>query len=824
MKRMLVNAVQEEELRVALVDGQKLYDLSIEIPSREQKKSNIYKGRITRVEPSLEAAFVEYGANRHGFLPLKEVSKEYFAAQPAGGRGNIKDLLREGQELVVQVEKEERGNKGAALTTFISLAGRFLVLMPNNPRAGGVSRRIEGEDREQMRDAMNGLVIPDGMGAIVRTAGVGRTTEELQWDLNNLKTAWDAIVAANDDKPAPFLIFQESDAVTRGLRDYFSDDVGECLIDDPDAFQKAQEYMQRFMPPDAQRKLKLYQDPVPLFTRYQIESQIESAYSHKVNLPSGGSLVIDHTEALVSIDINSARSTRGGDIEATARNTNLEAAEEIARQLRLRDIGGLIVIDFIDMESTANQRAVEDMLRDAVKMDRARIQLGRLSRFGLLELSRQRLRPALSETTHINCPRCSGMGTIRSVESMSLALLRLIGEEARKERTGRVITQVPVDVATYLMNEKREQLRQIETRDKVSLVIVPNPHLQTPAYSLRRIRDDEKELPENNTVSYAMPDQPVVEDEAIGSRDKKPVGETPLVPSILPAATAPIIPMPVVAPPPPAPVAEVPQLGIFVRMWRWLFGSGSTQAAPAATSSPSVQRDRPQRDSRPDRYRSGSSGGDRDRNRDRGDRDRGDRDRNVRRDGAGREPRRDGRPPRPDGNRTGNPASGPRDQAPRPDQTPRPEQAARTEQPRDQVPRTDQAPRSDQAIRPDGAPRPEGERSGGERSERGGRSRRRRGRGRGRDGGENSANGNGGGGGGANPNQDAGSATPGMSSESSGGESRSVSQPSAEPAPVREAPAPRPADSAGSSTGPDGKYVVWSSAPSDVPRSGPDER
>ena len=385
---MLVNAVQEEELRVALVDGHKLYDLSIEIPSREQKKSNIYKGRITRVEPSLEAAFVEYGAQRHGFLPLKEVSKEFFRSQPqAGGRLNIKDLLQEGQELIVQVEKEERGNKGAALTTFISLAGRFLVLMPNNPRAGGVSRRIEGEDRDQMREAMNGLQIPDGMGAIVRTAGVGRSTEELQWDLNNLKTAWDAIVAANDGRPAPFLIFQESDAVTRGLRDYFSDDVGECLIDQPEAFQKAQEYMQRFMPPDAQRKLKLYQDPVPLFTRYQIESQIESAYSHKVTLPSGGSLVIDHTEALVSIDINSARSTRGGDIEATARNTNLEAAEEIARQLRLRDIGGLIVIDFIDMESTANQRAVEDMLRDAVKMDRARIQLGRLSRFGLLELS-----------------------------------------------------------------------------------------------------------------------------------------------------------------------------------------------------------------------------------------------------------------------------------------------------------------------------------------------------------------------------------------------------------------------------------------------------
>src|ERR1700726_297322 len=608
MKRMLVNAVQEEELRVALVDGQKLYDLSIEIPSREQKKSNIYKGRITRVEPSLEAAFVEYGAQRHGFLPLKEVSKEYFRTQPAaGGRLNIKDLLQEGQELIVQVEKEERGNKGAALTTFISLAGRFLVLMPNNPRAGGVSRRIEGEDREQMRDAMTALMIPEGMGAIVRTAGVGRTTEELQWDLNNLKTAWDAIVAANDGRPAPFLSFQESDAVIRGLRYYFSDDVGECLIDQPEAFQKALEYMQRFMPPDAQRKLKLYTDPVPLFTRYQIESQIESAYSHKVTLPSGGSLVIDHTEGLVSIDINSARSTRGGDIEATARNTNLEAAEEIARQLRLRDIGGLIVIDFIDMESQANQRAVEDMLRDAVKMDRARIQLGRLSRFGLLELSRQRLRPALSETTHINCPRCSGLGTIRGVESMSLSLLRLIGEEARKERTGRVIAQVPVDVATYLMNEKRDWLNQIESRDKVSLVIVPNPHMQTPAYSLRRIRDDEKELPENSTVSYQLADQPSVDDSNIGSRDKKPQGDVPLVPSILPASAAPIIPMPV-------PVAEtapaapaVPQAGALVRFWRWLFGSGATPTPQAAASSSTqTQRERPaHRDARHDRYRSG---------------------------------------------------------------------------------------------------------------------------------------------------------------------------------------------------------------------------
>src|ERR1700730_3603550 len=860
MKRMLVNAVQEEELRVALVDGQKLYDLSIEIPSREQKKSNIYKGRITRVEPSLEAAFVEYGAQRHGFLPLKEVSKEYFRSQPGNqGRQNIKDLLQEGQELIVQVEKEERGNKGAALTTFISLAGRFLVLMPNNPRAGGVSRRIEGEDRDQMREAMNGLTIPDGMGAIVRTAGVGRSTEELQWDLNNLKTAWDAIVAANDGRPAPFLIFQESDAVTRGLRDYFSDDVGECLIDQPEAFQKAQEYMQRFMPPDAQRKLKLYTDPVPLFTRYQIESQIESAYSHKVTLPSGGSLVIDHTEALVSIDINSARSTRGGDIEATARNTNLEAAEEIARQLRLRDIGGLIVIDFIDMESQADQRAVEDMLRDAVKMDRARIQLGRLSRFGLLELSRQRLRPALSETTHINCPRCSGMGTIRGVESMSLALLRLIGEEARKERTGRVIAQVPVDVATYLMNEKRDWVNQIESRDKVSLDIAPNPHLQTPAYTLRRIRDDEKELPENSTVSYQLAAQPVVDDSNIGSRDKKPQGEAPLVPSILPASAAPIMPIPMPeAPPAAAAPIEVAREGALVRLWRWLFGSPAAPAnAGAESQSAPAPRDRPaQRDARPDRNRSG--GGDRNRDHYR------DRDRNSRRDGpgrvpggdgardAGRDPRRD-RPDRDASARQGN-APG---RAPGRDDGPRSDAAARQEGPRSDAPRTDQPPRSDSAARGNDAPRTGDRDSGGEQrpsGERTGRSRRRRGRGR-RDGGENAANGppnsndaaiEGGGNTNGRPEFAPRSDAPPHSDSTARpdtapgpeavGHFEAPSRPEtpprtdsaaafergpsvSTPPPAHELPPPRQIEAPQAPAGNDSKYVVWSSAPSDVPRS-----
>ena len=412
MKRMLVNATQQEELRVALVDGQKLYDLSIELPSREQKKANIYKGRISRVEPSLEACFVDYGAQRHGFLPLKEVSKEYFRQSAQGGRMNIRDLLAEGQELTVQVEKEERGTKGAALTTFVSLAGRFLVLMPNNPRAGGVSRRIEGEDRDQMREVMSQLQIPDGMGAIVRTAGVGRSAQELQWDLDNLRTQWEQIAAASGDRAAPFLVYRESDAVTRAMRDYLSDDVGEILVDDPAAFQKAQEYMQRFMPADAQRRLKQYTDDIPLFTRFQIESQIESAYAHKVQLPSGGSIVIDYTEALVSIDINSARATRGSDIEATALNTNLEAADEISRQLRIRDIGGLIVIDFIDMESKRNREAVEDAFRQALARDKTRTQVFPISELGLVEMTRKRVSEGLVEAFSSTCPHCNGRGFI----------------------------------------------------------------------------------------------------------------------------------------------------------------------------------------------------------------------------------------------------------------------------------------------------------------------------------------------------------------------------------------------------------------------------
>ncbi|MDE2051173.1 MAG: Rne/Rng family ribonuclease [Gammaproteobacteria bacterium] len=584
MKRMLVNATQEEELRVALVDGQKLFDLSIELPSREQKKANIYKAKISRIEPSLEACFVDYGAQRHGFLPLKEVSKEYFRQQPQGGRMNIRELLSEGQEVMVQVEKEERGTKGAALTTFISLAGRFLVLMPNNPRAGGVSRRIEGEDRDQMREVMNQLQIPDGMGAIVRTAGVGRSVEELQWDLNNLNAQWEQIAAGAKDRPAPFLVYRESDAVTRSLRDYLSDDIGEVLVDDQAAFQKAQEYMQRFMPTDAQRRLKLYTDDIALFTRYQIESQIESAYAHKVQLPSGGSIVIDYTEALVSIDINSARATKGSDIETTALNTNLEAADEVARQLRIRDIGGLIVIDFIDMESSKNQRDVEDRLRDAVRMDRARIQIGKLSRFGLLEMSRQRLRPSLGESSHIVCPRCVGIGSIRSVESMTLAVLRLIGEELRKDRTVRVIAQLPVEVATYLFNEKREWLRTLEDRSSAELVIVPNPNMQTPGYSIRRVRDDEVDLPENRQTSYLMPSAPEPAEPG-GTRDKRPPAEVPAVAALLPSTPAPILshaaPVPA-APPAPESIGAEHRANGGLRAWfKRLFASEGETVQPA---------------------------------------------------------------------------------------------------------------------------------------------------------------------------------------------------------------------------------------------------
>jgi ribonuclease E len=497
MKRILINATQREELRVALVDGQKLYDLDIELASREQRKSNIYKGKITRVEPSLEACFVDYGAERHGFLPLKEISREYLNGE---GRG-IREQIREGAELIVQVEKEERGTKGAALTTYVSLAGRYLVLMPNNPRAGGISRRVEGEDREEAREALNALKLPEGMGVIVRTNGIGRSAEELQADLDQLVDIWTRIVQAAQERPAPFLIYQENNVVLRALRDYLRPDIGEVIVDNAEIYEQARAQMERSMPAELP-KLKLYRDDIPLFSRYQVESQIESAHERSVRLPSGGSIVIDHAEALTAIDINSAKATGGAGIEETALQTNLEAAEEIARQLRLRDLGGLIVIDFIDMESSKNQREVEKRLAEACSADRARVQIGRLSRFGLLEMSRQRLRPSLSEHTQIPCPRCEGRGQIRSVESLALSVLRLIEEECMKDRTGRVIAQLPVDVATFLLNEKRAVLAELESRYLVTVTLVPNETLESPNYRITRVRVDHLEQDNNGALSY----------------------------------------------------------------------------------------------------------------------------------------------------------------------------------------------------------------------------------------------------------------------------------------------------------------------------------
>ncbi len=491
MKKMLINATQPEELRVAMVDGQRLYDLDIENRTRLQKKASIYKGKITRVEPSLEAAFVDFGAERHGFLPLKEIAREYFYRKPGGdGRLKIKEIVKEGTEVVVQVDKEERGNKGAALTTFVSLAGRYMVLMPNNPRAGGISRRIEGDERSELKEALSVLQIPEGMGVIIRTAGVGRAAEELQWDLNYLLQLWDAISKASEQAKPKELLFRESNVIIRAVRDYLRDDIGQVLIDSPEAYKQACEFVAQVMPKYTAR-IQLYEDNIPLFNRFQIESQIETAFQREVRLPSGGSIVIDPTEALISIDINSARATRGGDIEETALNTNLEAAEEIARQLRLRDMGGLVVIDFIDMLAPKNQRAVENRMRDALEIDRARVQVGRISRFGLLEMSRQRLRPSLGETSAIVCPRCNGQGSIRDTKSLALSILRLLEEEAIKERSAEVRAIVPVDVAAYLLNEKRLALSDIERDTKVRILVIPNPNLETPHFEVNRLRDDE---------------------------------------------------------------------------------------------------------------------------------------------------------------------------------------------------------------------------------------------------------------------------------------------------------------------------------------------
>ncbi len=568
MKRMLINATQKEELRVALVDGQRLFDLDIESPGHEQKKANIYKGKITRVEPSLEAAFVDYGAERHGFLPLKEIAREYF---PEGyvyqGRPNIRDILQEGQEVIVQVSKEERGNKGAALTTFVSLAGSYLVIMPNNPRAGGISRRIEGDERLELKEALGSLEVPDGVGLIVRTAGVGRSPEELQWDLHVLLHHWEAIKKASESRPAPFLIHQESDVIVRAIRDYLRRDIGEILIDSRKVFDKVKEHI-KLVRPDFINRVKLYQGEVPLFSHFQIESQIESAFQREVQLPSGGSIVIDVTEALTAIDINSARSTRGGDIEETALNTNLEAADEIARQLRLRDLGGLIVIDFIDMTPARHQREVENRIRDAVRQDRARIQISRISRFGLLEMSRQRLSPSLNESTHHICPRCQGTGKVRDNESLSLSILRLLEEEALKENTKQVHTIVPVKIATYLLNEKRRAITEIEKRHNVQVIVVPHEQMETPHFSVFRLRDGE----DNHTLSYNLTKLHDLQDEFDGE-------ESLISRTIEPTATAtpaqPEVAAVEITIPAPAPVVkrkEEEKVSLLGRIWQKIKG------------------------------------------------------------------------------------------------------------------------------------------------------------------------------------------------------------------------------------------------------------
>ncbi len=587
MKRILINATQTEELRVAMVDGQRLYDLDIEVPSREQKKSNIYKGKITRVEPSLEAAFVNYGAERHGFLPFKEIAKQYYGDAPRddGGKPLLKDALKVDQEIIVQVEKEERGNKGAALTSFISLAGRFLVAMPQNPRAGGVSRRIEGEDRDELKKVLSGLEMPEGMGVIVRTAGVGRSLEEMQWDLDYLTQVWAAIEKASETKKAPFLIYQESDIVVRALRDHYRNDIGEILIDSKQAYQQAHDFMSMVMP-GSLHKLKQFEDKLPLFNRFQIENQIESAFSREVNLPSGGAIVIDHTEALTSIDVNSARATRGSDIEDTAKMTNLEAADEIARQLKIRDLGGLIVIDFIDMMQNKNQREVETRLRNAVYDDRARVQIGRISRFGLLEMSRQRLRPSLEESSQIVCPRCSGQGTIRDVESLSLAVLRLLEEESLKDNTGKILAKMPVECATYLLNEKREKIDALEQRRKVHIVMIPDPNLETPHYHIERVKDNDTHRHESNyKKSYEL----TTEEEAVDLVEM--ASSTTVTPEVAAVQrVAPSEPRPT-APPPPPP-AEVPAAsggGLIAKLVSLFVGGGEKSAEKVEEPEPSPE-------------------------------------------------------------------------------------------------------------------------------------------------------------------------------------------------------------------------------------------
>ena len=751
MKRMLFNATQQEELRVAIVDGQKLVDLDIESASREQRKSNIYKGIITRIEPSLEAAFIDYGEERHGFLPFKEVTRSYFKEGSDVGRARIQDALREGQEIIVQVEKDERGTKGAALTTFISLAGRYLVLMPNNPRGGGVSRRVEGEDRNELRDTLDQLQLPDGMSVIARTAAIGRSLEELTWDLNYLMQLWGAVEGASrDQSKKPFLIYLESSLVIRAIRDYFQPDIGEILIDTEEIYEQAKAFMQTVMPGNV-NKVKFYRDDVPLFSRFQIEHQIESAYSRQVGLPAGGAIVIDHTEALVAIDVNSARATRGGDIEETAYRTNLEAADEVARQLRLRDLGGLIVIDFIDMESQRNQREVENRLREALRFDRARVQIGKISRFGLMELSRQRLQPSLEETAHINCPRCSGTGFIRGTESTALHVLRIMQEEAMKENTGAVHAQVPVDVASFLLNEKRNEIQKLEGRLKVNIVMVPNPHLETPHYKVQRLRHDELNEMEHVPSSYEMVERPEEPKPAGAEEEAKRERQEAVVKGITPTQPAPMVdesqprpprtpetPRAPVQAPPPQPVAQPATAaaeGFFSRFFG-IFKAPATSAPPQPAAQPAVQanpqprrdqqqqhrRDQqPRRDQRPDQQRRDGRDGRRD--------GRPPRDEHRDRQQQGRlEQRRNGQPRGERGDRGERPERGDR----RPDQQrhqqPRPQNQGRPEQqPRPEQPRAEQQARPEQQPRPperEGGPR-EGAPREGEEHRRGGRRHRR---------------------------------------------------------------------------------------------------
>jgi ribonuclease E len=704
MKRMLFNATQQEELRVAIVDGQKLIDIDIEAAGREQRKGNIYKGVITRIEPSLEACFVNYGEERHGFLPFKEVARTYFKEGVDVRNASIKEALREGQEIIVQVEKEERGQKGAALTSFVSLAGRYLVLMPNNPRGGGVSRRIEGEDRQELREAMSQLEVPDGMSIIARTAGIGRDATELQWDLSYLMQLWTAIDEAAKGNSAPLLIYLESSLVIRAIRDYFQPDIGEILIDTDDIYEQAAAFMSVVMPDNLPR-VKRYQDDVPLFSRFQIEHQIETAYSRTVPLPSGGAIVIDHTEALVSVDVNSARATRGSDIEETATRTNLEAADEIARQARLRDLGGLIVIDFIDMESSKAQKDVENRLRDALRHDRARVQMGKISKFGLMEMSRQRLRPALSEGSHVTCPRCNGTGHIRDTESSALQVLRIIQEEAMKENTAAIHTQVPVEVAAFLLNEKRAEVIKIETRFKVNVLMVPNKHLETPHYKLERLRHDDPRL-DDQKASYVMAEEAAREletDTAVSRKD----AEVKVRPEAAVKGITPNAPAPASQPRPARDEkvkTETASTGGFFGFIKNLF---SSSPAPEVKPAPSAPRGRNQNN---------RNGGGNNRNRGRrGERsDRGERpaegevgaeSANAPREAGSGRGRQDGR------NRNGN-----RNQNPKPEN-----QAAIS-------PTTEAAPGTDTAPNADG-------------EERRGRGRNRRGRGRGQRGERTESNG-----------------------------------------------------------------------------------